>query len=340
VLRERTIVLALVVQLFVAAFSTFLAVGLVALYQPGSVGTSSQMDIAYAGGGGFGDVLEQRDSLNPVAVEPREGLEAFRSGEVDAFALEPEANASQPQRVQLWVPEGEVQSTLLVNELKSALDDYEHELRQERSDRLERDVLRVEGPDDVSVAFDFAYGVLLPLLVAVPVFLSGGITADSLSDEINEGTLTLLRASPLSSAEVAVGKMLTPILLVPAQVALWMGLMWANGLPTAAPGAVFAIALAAGALVCSIGLLVGAMARREGPTQAAYTLVMLAVGGLSLLLPQDPANLIARAGVGALNAQSYLTIAIYVALALLAGATAINIVGDRMAADRLQPGVA
>jgi len=35
--REKTIVLALVIQLFVASFSGFLVVGLVSLYDPGSV---------------------------------------------------------------------------------------------------------------------------------------------------------------------------------------------------------------------------------------------------------------------------------------------------------------
>lgn len=340
VFRERTIVLALVVQLFVAAFSTFLAVGLVALYQPGELGAGTEMQVGYAGPGGFAGVLDDQPSLDAVEVEPRAGLEAFRSGELDALIIEEDANASQPARVQIRVPEGELRSSLLVSELKTALDEYEHMLRLDRSERLEHQVLRVEGPASPPVAFSFAYSTLLPLLVAAPVFLAGAVSADSLSDEINEGTLLLLRSTPLSSAAVVVGKLITPILLVPAQVALWMALMTLNGLPIAAPGVVLVAATALGTILSASGVLTASMTRREGLTQAAYTLIVLALSGVSLLMPQDPANLVARAGVGNLNAASYATLGLYALVAALVVGLAVKVVGDRMEADRLQPGVA
>lgn len=338
VMRERTIVLALVVQLFVAAFSAFLAVGLVALYDPSSLDTDSQLEVGYAGPGGFDDQIADNRAFQVVEVGREEGIEAFRAGEIDALAVEQATNDSEPRRVHLRVPQGELRSTLIVNELKSALDTYEHELRQERSDRLAGEVLRVEGPDEPSVSFNFAYGVLLPLLVAAPAFLSGAITADSLSDEINEGTLLLLRSTPLSPAEIVTGKLATPVLLVPAQVALWMGMLWLNGLPTAAPLVVLAAATALGAILCACGVIVGAIAQREGPTQAGYTLVVLALAGLSVLLPQDPANLIARAGVGTVSTASWVTLGVYLAVAGSLLAAAVKLVSDRLAADRLTPG--
>lgn len=338
--RERTIVLALVVQLFVAAFSTFLAVGVVALYEPDTLGAASPVRVGYAGEGDFDDQLGDRASIDLVAVGPREGREAFADGRLDALAVETAGDESRPRRLHLRVPEDEMRTTLVVNELKAALDDYEHQLRLERGERIEGEVLRVEGPERPPVSFTFVYGALLPLLVAAPAFLSGAITADSLGDEINQGTLLALQASPLSPGEIVLGKLLVPVALVPAQVTLWMGLLALNGLPVASPLVVLGAATALGAVLSAVGVGVAALLRREGAIQAGYTLTVLALAGLSLALPQDPANLVARAGVGTLTGASWVTLGVYGVAAAALTAAAAGLVADRLAGGRLRPGVA
>ncbi len=338
ILRERTIVLAILVQLFVAAFSAFLAVGLLVLYDPGAVGAAPQMQVGYSGPGGFDDVLEDSPSLELVRVDRAEGIEAFQQGRIDAFVDETYSDASGTRVTTLVLPEGEVRTSLLVTELKTALDDYERQLREDRADRLEQDVTYAETDASPTVSFTFAYSILLPLLVATPVFLSGAITADSLSDEINEDTLTLLRSTPLSAGEIVLGKMLTPVLLVPAQIAVWLGLLWFNGIPVANLPILLLFATAMGAILAGCGTLVAVVAQREGPTQAAYTLLVLALALLSVMLPQDPANLVARASVGMLDGTSYAMLGLYVATAAAVLGIAVHIVGDRMRDDRLTPG--
>ena len=64
--REKTIVLALLIQLFVAGFSSFLVVGLTSLYDPGAV-SSGEVDVAVTGDAA--DALVQ-------AVEEQPGTEA------------------------------------------------------------------------------------------------------------------------------------------------------------------------------------------------------------------------------------------------------------------------
>ena len=46
---EKTILLAIAIQLFVAAFSSFLVVGLVSLSDPGSAGANVEIEAAVAG---------------------------------------------------------------------------------------------------------------------------------------------------------------------------------------------------------------------------------------------------------------------------------------------------
>jgi ABC-type Na+ efflux pump permease subunit len=338
IVRERTIVMAVLVQLFVAAFSAFLAVGLLVLYDPGAVGTAPQMQVAYNGTGGFDEALEDAPALDPVELSPSEAREAFDAGRVTAIALEHDPGPDDPRYIALTVPEGEVLSSLVVTELKSALEEHERDLRQDRADRLETPIAYADTDADPSVAFTFAYSILIPLLVATPVFLAGAITADSLSDEINEATLPLLQASPLTGTELVLGKLAAPVLLVPAQVAAWVALLWFNGLPVARLDVVLVAATLLGALVAGLGTLVAAYAQREGPTQAAYTVLVLGLALLSVLLPQDPANLVARASVGALDAASWATLGVYAAGALAAVTAAVLVVRTRLRADELRPG--
>lgn len=339
ILRERTIVMALVVQLFVAAFSAFLAVGLLALYDPGSVGTTPSMEVGYVGEGDFDDVLAAHPNLEPVPVTNRsQAVDAFRNGDLVALSEESAGNASIPRTVTLLLPEGEVQTSLLVNELKTALDDYEKQLRTEHADELEHAIVYADNDAQPGVSFTFAYSVLLPLLVATPVFLAGAITADAWSDEINEGTLLLLRSTPLSANAIVVGKMLAPVLLVPAQVILWIGLLGLNGIPVANIPLILIAATAMGALLAASGTLVAAIAQREGPTQAAYTVLVLALALLSLLLPQDPANVIARASVDRVTMATVWTIGAYVLMGLATLWVTVRIVARRLSQDQLQPG--
>lgn len=340
IMRERTIVLAILVQLFVAAFSAFLAVGLLVLYNPGAVGSTPAMDVAYAGDGGFDRAIENSPALDLERMGIDEAQAAFQTGQVSAIAQESYDDANGTRTVTLFLPEGEVRTSLLVTELKTALEEYEQELRTERADRLSQSLVYAASDAEPTVSFTFAYSVLIPLLVATPVFLAGAITADSLSDEINEGTLDLLRASPLSPAEIVVGKLLAPVLLVPAQVALWLGLLWVNGIPTANLTAIMVASTAMGTILAACGTLVAAFAQREGPTQAGYTVLVLALALLSVLAPRDPANLIARAGVGMMDAASWATVGVYVVLAVAGVALAVQVVGRRLQADQLQPGVA
>lgn len=55
VLDEKTIVLAITIQLFIAAFSSFLVIGLVAMYDPASV-RGGGLKVGVAGGRLPGDV--------------------------------------------------------------------------------------------------------------------------------------------------------------------------------------------------------------------------------------------------------------------------------------------
>lgn len=333
ILRERSIVLALLVQFFVAAFSAFLTIGLVGLYDPEAAEGHPQATIAYVGPGGFDAYLQKAGNFRIERPSIEDGVAAFHRGNYDAIVEETYANTTGERVVTLLLPESEVETTLLVTQFKALLRDYERDLRFERDDRIEETVVYVEVTAKTNVYYGFVFSTLLPLLVLTPVFLAGAVTGDSINQEIQTQTLALLRSSPISTAELVLGKMLMPVLLVPAQVSLWTFLLWINGVDVQNVVLLLGFAMVLGVLLCAGSVLVAVHVRREGQTQAAYALLVLVLLVVSFLLPREPLNLIARLGSGSAGNAELVAMALYAVVAALVFLAAVALGRRRLASD-------
>jgi ABC-2 type transport system permease protein len=331
ILRERSILASLVVQLFVAGFSTFLSVGLTGLYDPASVEAFPRSEVGYAGPGGFDEYLSNERNIQLVPTTADGGLAAFRDGRLAAL-VEETLGPNGTRSVTLLMAEGTLQTTLLLTQVKGLLQDYEHDLREANQGRIGQEILRVEAPTSGRASsYGFTYGTLLPLLVLTPVFLSGAIAGDAFVQEAQTRTLLLLRASPLSVTGVLAGKLLVPVALAPLQVILWLGLLRLNGIVVHGLWAVLLLATLLALLLASLGIALATWVRKEGQVQASYALVVLLLSVASLLLPHDILNLVALLASGDVPASAWLTFG-----ALGGAAAACAAVGLPFAARRIQ----
>jgi ABC-2 type transport system permease protein len=328
---EKTIVLALAIQLFIAAFSSFLVVGLVSLYDPGTSGDAFEVEVGVTGNAtdDLAPVVQRGDARSAVVYESRSAaMEAFRDGRVDAM-LHATRQSSGRVVVSAVAPEGSFRTTFVVSQVKDALSEYERHRRADLADSLARQPLDLPPERDANPYFSFTYTVLLPLLAFLPAFISGSVMSDTLAEEAERGTLELLRVAPLSLPEIVDGKALALVGLAPAQVALWLALLAYNGSAVSNPLAVLALVTGAAAVFVAGGaaLALGIGARREA--QLLYSFAALAAFGLASLLPQSPQNLVARFAVGSPNVVTWLSLAGvlvaaatgYAALRWLAGQT-------------------
>jgi ABC-2 type transport system permease protein len=330
VTRERSILVALMVQFLIAAFSGFLLIGLTGLYDPGSLSDAPRADLAYVGPGGFDELLDEAPNLRVQAMELDAAMAAFADGRIAAVVQE-RTGPDDARSITLLLPDGELQATLLTSQLRGLLEDYEDELRRDRQDRLDVQIIEYPAPFAVERPYLFGYTVLLPLLVLTPVFLAGAITGDSFQTELQTRTLALLRAAPVSAASILAGKLFVPVFLAPAQVLLWVALFGLNGLPVPDLWLLLGTTLLMALLLAGVGLLVALFVRREHQSQEAYALTVLALAGASLWLPRDPLNLIARIATGSHGASDYATLVILAGLAVW-----VAVVGGWLARRRME----
>lgn len=317
---EKTLLLAILVQLAVAAFSSVLFVGLVSLYAAGgAAGSGVVVDVGVTG--------NATNVIAPVVADDRtrtvsrfenrsEALAAFTDGTVDAVIVgrhRPAGNIS----VEAIAPEGDFRTTLVVVQLRDALASLERSLRDRYADRLVREPVEMPDPVGGSPFFGFAYTILVPLLVLMPAFISGSVIVDSVTEELDRGTLDLLRVAPVSAGEIIDGKALAATAIAPLQGVAWLVLLAANGTLVARPLVIVLILTALAMLFVAVGAALAITVRDRRNAQFLYSMATLGLVAVGTVLPEGPINVIAKFAIGSPTPGSWVICAVMVLAALL-----------------------
>ncbi|RQG99046.1 ABC transporter permease [Natrarchaeobius oligotrophus] len=332
---EKTIMLAIAIQLFIAAFSSFLVVGLVSMYDPGTVdGHESGVAITGSDATPLAAVVDRQDGLEAAIYDDRaDAHRAFENRRNDAVL---DANRNDDGRlvVRVTAPDGGLETTLLVVQLREALETLEYVERVENADRLEQPPLSVPDGTDASPYAEFTYVVLLPLLLFLPAFISGSIVVDSLIEERQRGTLELLRVAPLSFVDVVDAKLVATASLAPLQAVAWLALLAVNGTAIAHPLALIVLVTALATLVVGAGGAISLWAPDRRQAQLLYSSVIVGALVVSTLLPEHPANTVAKFAIGHPTATTWLSLALYCLIGALAFAS-VRVIVDRIDSDSL-----
>lgn len=335
--REKTILLAILIQLFVAAFSSFLVVGLTSLYDPGSV-EAGGIDIGVSGEerAALSEAMAEQSGSTAVRFdEPQNARENFTAGRIDAVLIATSVPAADGNgsvvHVSATVPEGSIKTTVVVVQVRQVLKTLERQERFDRQGELVTDPLPLPSEANASPYFGFTYTVLLPLLLFLPPFISGSVAVDSVTEEIERGTLELLRVAPVSLVDIVDGKALAMIALAPAQAALWILLLTIRGTVVANPLSLLVLVTGIAALVVVFGIVLGLHLGRRRPAQLLYSVVTLVVFGGAVLLPEHPATTAAKLAIDSPTMTTYGHVFGYV---LVAGALYAL---TRRYVDRIEP---
>jgi len=166
--------------------------------------------------------------------------------------------------------------------------------------------------------FDFTYTVLLPLLVFLPVFISGSITVDSITEESERGTLELLRVAPVSLVQIVDGKALAMIAIAPLQAMTWLALLSLNGVGVANGAWLFGLVTAATVVVVAFAVGVSLLAADRRAAQLLFSVGVLLLFAAASFLPGSPANTAALLAIDSATASTYAAVGGYVVAAVAA----------------------
>ncbi len=296
--REKTIVFALFIQLFIAAFSSFLMIGVMSFYSPETIGENAPIYVNVG-------ILSPPDSTVAYYVERDSGVSAerynsleaaeaaFKSGRVDAVMVIPPRIGGIVDMT-LILPQSDAESMLITMTLDRPLNAAENALRRESGIELKYEDL--EGKPHTQ--FEFLYSIIIPVLMFFPALIAGSITIDTISEELQNKTLDTLWAAPVSLGTIFSSKILTAGFTALVQCLLWIGLLSLNSLSVHRIPLVLLLATLI-AFCVSLGAgIIALILRDRERAQFVYSVGLVTMAGLGYLFNPSPFELMSRLAAG------------------------------------------
>lgn len=314
-INERTILLAILLQLFIALFSSFLMVGLTSMYDPSSLSKYSRFryNVAYAGNDS--QVLDYLTNSRDFRVYPMnlsDGVAALKERKLSAVIWVPDTlpDAQEPVKITLYTLQNDLQSAIVDVKLKDIFLKYETDLRAVRAGRLHDMPVPLSIPKGSGGGdfYEFVYGLLIPLLVFMPAIIASALVIDLLTEEYQHETLETLISTPVTFTEVVWGKVLACELMVPVQAGAWILLLMINGIAIRNAGLILIQVSVTSFILILLGTLTALHYRERTAAQFIFSTALVVVMLLALALPDNPLNLLTRLAVGTAGGEQWIVL--------------------------------
>ena len=297
VLRDRTIVISVLIQLFIASFSSALLLGMLSLYDSDTImkysGAGIKIGMVGAEGGPLKKFMEER-GLTVVSYPKLADAETeFFQNKVSAIVVVPEG-VRDTAEIKLYLPDFEAVSSLIRMVIQEPLKQYENYLRGQNG--IEVRYIDLKGKP--STSFEFVYSVLLPMLMFFPAFVSGSMSVDSLTEEVENNTLPTLLSAPLSLNGMIGAKVTSSVVIAIAQCAAWLSLLRLNGIAIQNTGWILLLALIVAGITSTFAVLGAVLLKDRERSQFIYSLSLLAAAAISTLLNVSPLTTLSRLAIG------------------------------------------
>ena len=297
VIRDRTILISILIQLFIASFSSALLLGMLSLYDSDTI-------MKYGGAGiRIGMIGTSDHPLRPFLSE--RGLQvtllptladaesAFYQGQINAIVDTPQ-DANGITEIKLYLPDSDAVSSLIRMVIQEPLKQYENFLRMQNG--IEVNYTDLKGKPATS--FEFVYSVLLPMLMFFPAFVAGSMTVDSLTEEVENNTLQTLLSAPLTINSMISAKIAATVILSVLQCIAWLTLLVLNGIAIEHITWILLLAVIVAGITSTSAALGAVLLKDRERSQFIYSLMLLAAVAISTLLDVSPIKTLSRLAIG------------------------------------------
>lgn len=298
VIRDRTIVISILIQLFIASFSSALLLGMLSLYDSDTIMKFSGAGInigvvASPGDNKLGSLMSERGLQVRQYMSLEAAQAAFYQGEILAIVDTPR-DANGLTEIKLYLPESDTVSSLIRMVIQEPLKQYENVLRAQKG--IEVRYTSLKGKPATS--YEFVYSALIPMLMFFPAFVSGSMTVDSITEEVENKTLQTLLSAPLTVNGMVGAKISAAVILSMLQCSAWLALLRLNGIAIQNTGWILLLALIVAGLTSTAAALGAVLLKDRERSQFIYSLMLLAAAAISTLLNLSPITTLSRLAIG------------------------------------------
>ena len=297
VLRDRTILIAILIQLFIASFSSGLLLGMFSLYDADTVlrfsGSRIRIGVVDVPDNPLGSFLADRGLRVIPFGTLTEAESAFYEGKISAI-VDPPRDANGITEIKLYLPDSDTMSSLIRTVIQEPLKQYENYLRAQKG--VEMHYTDLQG--EPSTSFEFIYSVLLPMLMFFPAFVAGSLSIDSITEEVENNTVQTLLSAPLTVNGMVSAKISSVLILSILQCGAWLVLLKLNGIAIQNTGWILLLALIVSGITSTSAALGAVLLKDRERSQFIYALMLLAALAISNLLNLSPIITLSRLAIG------------------------------------------
>jgi ABC-2 type transport system permease protein len=303
--KEKTIMFAIIVQFFIASFSSIILVGIMAFYDPSSIGDNTNMRIRVGIPAGYDKFITDQDMETLVNYLHEGGVyftlfpdmdsaeAAFRKGRIDTVLSMPKSQNDMVD-MKLIMPELDTKKTVIFMVLDEPLKRFENYLREANGVELHYN----DTGGKPHTTYEFLYSLIVPILMLFPSLIAGSIVIDTVSEEFENKTFDTLASAPVSLAQVVMSKISAAVTTAAVQVVMWVGLLRVNDIIIQNSVLVMLLAVIIAAVI-AVGTAIMALYFKDRErTQFVYSIALVAVIGGSYFLNPSPFGLITRLATG------------------------------------------
>ncbi len=297
--RERTIISAIAILIFIASFSSIITFGLLVLYKPDFIALSG----VKVGVAGDCPILKMSGADVKYTIL-KDGLNDFYGGKIDALIYLPEENASSVNFVTVYLPKDEISGIIASSKVKDILKEYQERLRKingippSHGFRFyDENFRRAEIREGSSITFRFIYAVLIPLLLITTAIISGGLAIDLISEEYETKTYEVILSTPMSSSEFISSKIFVSLLISSILSLIWIVLIYLNvGIQN--PVFLFILSISLSMIFSSLGSISSLVFKDRERSQLVFSIISVSAVTASFSSSSMMAGVAARVSAG------------------------------------------
>jgi len=292
-INERTFLSTILLQVFLIVFYSIAILGLLVIFNP-QTQTTRNIDI----------LIVDNEHID---MDFTRLLQKYRTtvGDIRDYAdydLIIEFRSREPIIMYVYTFERSFKTAFALTELKKVLLTYEEDVKAEIYPIVRvNPILRKTGLDQntltvTSLIFEFKYFLLVPLLLFLPIYLSGVLFIDLFTEEISKKTLSILLVAPIKIGNVIFQKILAALVLSFAQIIAWIAILEFRNIPINNVGTVLLLLLFTNISVLLLSAIIATTFRTRALSQMAFSFAMIVLL-VSKSYAYNPLNIVTRLAV-------------------------------------------
>lgn len=302
--KEKTIVFAILLQLFIILTASLLITNSKEIFNPENL-MGDSIDIAITGNRHFSSRIIGYfdDDINIIEYDShQDAIDDFFLKEIDAILNVGVGEEFLPIFIELTIPKGDVKSSMILAKVREGLEIYENVLRENNlaePDAIMLDRLNIkERANPVATQiYEALYSLLIPFLLLMPGILLGGLVIDILIEELEKKTLNLLMLI-ISFRRYIFELIIATLTISVVQILLWQFLLAWQGIEINNLAQITAITIMLNFIMFLFCIILTLAIMEKTKSQVIYSFLILLLFATMPLFEVNPIRVITRLAIG------------------------------------------